>query len=143
MDRFTRPENELPMINGTPNWEVPESVDYSKIMATIKIASINHEFIIVEGILIYANEALNKLYDCTIYLELSKNTYLTRRKHEKRWGEEPAWYQKYVWEAYRQFGRNGQAMYTLSGERPITDKELVSIAESIRAGKDQSSVERS
>lgn len=127
MDEYVLPEDELPKIKGHFNYEVPESIDYNRIIAWIKLNESNYDAIIIEGILAFANESLNQLYDMTMCMRISKSTYLNRRKVETRWGKEPDWYIEYVWDAHQKYGLNHKSHYILSGEKEVSEKDLIDI----------------
>ncbi|MEQ9467646.1 MAG: hypothetical protein RLN88_09550 [Ekhidna sp.] len=131
MDNYVFPENEVPHIQGHPDWEVPESIDYEWVIATIDDNEPDYDFIIVEGILAFANETLRARYDLTVFMEISKATYVKRRKLETRWGKDPEWYIEYVWEAHLKYGQYGSADFVLSGETPIQDADLKRILRKI------------
>lgn len=131
MDQYVFPQEEVPKINGHPDWEVPESINYRKVLDTIEENDPNHDFIIVEGILAFANPTLKELYDVTVYMEISEATYLERRRQETRWGKDPEWYIEYVWEAHLKYGQFHKADFVLSGEKEITDRDLMMITQKI------------
>ncbi len=103
-DDFTRPISEIPLIQDRTDWEQPDSIDFERLIAHIRDQKNSFEFIIVEGLLAFANEELNTLYGMTILLTISKETFLARRKKETRWGKEPDWYLEHVWESYLRSG---------------------------------------
>jgi uridine kinase len=127
MDEYVLPESELPKIKGHADYEVPESIDYDRIIALLKTSDSVYEIIIVEGILAFANEKLNQLYDMTICMEISKSTYLDRRKVETRWGKDPSWYLEHVWDAHQKFGLCPHADFVFSGEEEVTEDDLSNI----------------
>ncbi|MEQ6167569.1 AAA family ATPase [Ekhidna sp. MALMAid0563] len=133
MDNYVLPENDIPKINGHPNWEVPESIDYERILTLLDEKEFIYEVIIVEGILAFANMELNKRYDLTVVMEISKATYMERRKQETRWGKDPNWYLEYVWEAHLKYGQYPEADIILSGEIPIDEDDLNPILQKILA----------
>ena len=133
MDSYVLPENDIPKINGHPNWEVPESIDYERILTLLDENKSIYEVIIVEGILAFANKELNKRYDLTVVMEISKATYLNRRKQETRWGKDPDWYLEYVWEAHLKYGQYPEADIMLSGDPPVDEHDLIPILQKIRA----------
>ncbi|MEQ8629694.1 AAA family ATPase [Ekhidna sp.] len=133
MDNYVLPENDIPKINGHPNWEVPESIDYERILTLLDEKESIYEVIIVEGILAFANMELNKRYDLTVVMEISKATYMERRKQETRWGKDPNWYLEYVWEAHLKYGQYPEADIILSGEIPIDEDDLNPILQKILA----------
>ncbi|WP_425390466.1 uridine kinase family protein [Ekhidna sp.] len=133
MDKYTFLEKNIPKINGLTNWEVPESIDFNKILEAIKDSRQNYDIIIVEGMLAFIYETLNKEYDLTIFMKIGKNTFIRRREKETRWGSEPAWYLKHVWEAYLRFGQYPAADIVISGENITSANDLTPIIQKINA----------
>lgn len=132
MDDYVFEEKKVPHIKGHPDWEVPESIDYERILTTINDRASDYEVIIIEGILAFANEALTSRYDVTVLMEISRDTYFERRKQETRWGKDPDWYLEYVWESYKKYGQYPEADFILSGETTLTDADLTLIIQKIR-----------
>ena len=66
-------------------------------------------------------DELNKHYDFSIYVEISKETFLFRRQQETRWGVEPKWYIEHVWISHLIFGQFSDAHIVLSGENEWTE----------------------
>ena len=127
MDDFVFPKANSPKIQDRTDWEHPLSVNYDQILAAIDKHQDNYDIIIIEGILVMTNEPLKTIYDFTIYLQLSKKTFMKRRKEETRWGAEPDWYLEHVWNSYLKFGQYPKADLILSGETEITLVSLNSI----------------
>ncbi len=123
MDDFVLPEDQIPKIKDRADWELPTSVDFKKLIQAVKTNQ-DHDIIIVEGILIFANTALLELFDTTISIEISKETFLVRRKRETRWGEEPDWFIEHVWESHLKYGTYKKTDIIVSGENQITSEVL-------------------
>ncbi|WP_421978384.1 hypothetical protein [Roseivirga seohaensis] len=103
-DEYALPKDELPEINGIPDWEVPESIDWDTWHKAITQAKVKYDYVIIEGILVFANTNINALIDQPIFLNIDKENFLKRRLKEKRWGKEPEWFIEYVWEAHLKYG---------------------------------------
>lgn len=103
-DEYTLPKDQLPKINGIPDWEVPESIDWDTWHKAITQAKKYYDYVIIEGILVFANTNINALIDQPIFLNIDKENFLKRRLKEKRWGKEPEWFIEYVWEAHLKYG---------------------------------------
>ena len=131
LDEYVFDEKEVPHINGHPDWEVPESIDYKRVEHAIRENKSKYDVIIVEGILAFANASLNALYDLTVFMEISKDTYFERRRLETRWGKDPEWYLEYVWEAHLKYGQYPEADFVLSGETEISEAGLQQIIQKI------------
>ncbi|WP_462252016.1 AAA family ATPase [Ekhidna sp.] len=124
MDDFVLPEDQIPKIKDLTDWELPASVDFKKLIQAVKTNQEDHDIIIVEGILIFAYTALLDLFDTTIFIEISKETFLDRRKRETRWGEEPDWFIEHVWESHLKYGTYKKTDIIVSGENQITNEVL-------------------
>ena len=103
-DEYALPKDELPEINGIPDWEVPESIAWDTWHKAITQAKNHYDYVIIEGILVFANTNINALIDQSIFLNIDKENFLKRRLKEKRWGKEPEWFIEYVWEAHLKYG---------------------------------------
>ena len=103
-DEYTLPKDQLPEINGIPDWEVPESIDWDAWHKAITQAKKHYDYVIIEGILVFANTNINALIDQPIFLNIDKENFLKRRLKEKRWGKETEWFIEYVWEAHLKYG---------------------------------------
>ena len=124
MDDFVFPMEAIPKIKGYTDWEHPGSMDFDLIISKIKKNKDNHDFIIVEGILAFANEALRRFYNLTISMQITKEIFLKRRVEETRWGEEPKWYLEHVWESYLRYGQYPEADFVLRGENEIPEDAI-------------------
>ncbi|MEP0986651.1 hypothetical protein [Ekhidna sp.] len=131
MDDFVFSASDIPKINGKTDWERPESVDFNQILSEVQNSRRNYDIIIVEGILAFANDALRSGYDLTIQIQLSKETFLLRRKKEQRWGDEPDWYLEHVWDSYLKWGQFQEADMQLSGEEELSESLLSSLIKEI------------
>jgi len=131
MDDYVRPKNELPTINGLPNWEIPDAVDYERIIQTIEKNKTHYRFIIIEGILAFADEHLKNYYNTSVFMKIPRETFYERRKEEKRWGTEPAWYWDHVWEAHLKHGQYPEADFVFSGETDFKNAELKQLIKKI------------
>ncbi|MEO9483577.1 MAG: hypothetical protein ABJG47_09040 [Ekhidna sp.] len=128
MDAFVHPASEIPKIRDRTDWERPESVDFERLIQAIKDSK-DYDTIVVEGILIFANETLRKLFDTTIHVEISKDTFLARRRLETRWGDEPEWFLEHVWKSYLRHGQFPEADFVLSGKAPTSMPVISEILE--------------
>ncbi len=123
-DEFNAPG--LPTIRDHIDWEIPEAVDYAGIIDAIKKYSDQFENIIVEGILIFANEALNSMFNRRILLILDEQTFLKRKNNDLRWGQEPEWYVQHIWDSHLKYGYpNQESDYLLITATSPADPERV------------------
>ncbi len=105
MDDYVMEPEKIPRIKDRIDWETPASVDYERIKKKIEESVNQYDLVITEGILIFYSEAVNKLFDKRIFIDIPKSLFYIRRHSDKRWGEEPKWYIDYVWESYLKYGR--------------------------------------
>lgn len=131
MDDYVFSSAQIPKIAELPNWEHPESINYSKIISEINSKQVHYDIILVEGHLAFANDELFKLYDTTIFLEVSKETFYTRRLKETRWGQEPNWYLDHVVYSYQLFGNLSNPDLVISGEKPLSTSTMEEIVSKI------------
>ncbi len=131
MDDFVFSETNIPRIRDRIDWERPESVDFNQIIASIEENQGKYDILLIEGILVFANQQLKDLFHNTIEIKISKETFISRRKKEIRWGEEPDWYLEHVWNSYLKYGQNPQADFTISGETDIAFEGLDKIIKKI------------
>lgn len=131
MDDFVFPESEIPKIKDRTDWECPESIDYQKLVQPIHASVRDFDTIVIEGILAFANDELLSLMDTTIQMEISKDTFLERRRLETRWGDEPEWFLEHVWESHIKHGQYPKADFIVSGEAKITQQSILEILKKI------------
>ena len=109
MDEYIHDKEQIPRIKDRIDWETPASVDYERIKQKIEESTEEYDLVITEGILIFYSEAVNKLFNKRVFLNIPKSLFYLRRHSDKRWGEEPKWYIDYVWESYKQYGQLKEA----------------------------------
>jgi len=103
-DDYVLPQDHLPKINGLPNWEVPQAINWDLWTAAIAKALTQFDHVIIEGILVFANTNINKLINQSFYLTIEKKDFIYRRLKEERWGDEPIWLLEYIWSAHLKHG---------------------------------------
>jgi nicotinamide/nicotinate riboside kinase len=118
-DDFCLPSGMLPLVKGIPDWEQPESMDWDRYHEKIYQASKQHQYLIIEGLFVFDDPVYRKDYSCEIELEIDHETFMNRRNVEQRWGKEPEWYIRYVWEVYQQRNPKPIDGLILSGETSI------------------------
>ncbi len=104
-DDYTFPTPEIPKINGHTDWEIPESIDFDKLIDTVKSELSKNDIVIVEGHLIYSSPVLNKTFDKRIFVNIDKDTFFKRKRLDLRWGKEPEWYINHIWESFLKYGQ--------------------------------------
>lgn len=102
-DNFVLAKEQIPTIKNRIDWEEPKSINWTSLIDRIDELSKHHSFIIIEGIFAFNSSIINDLAVYKVYLELDYELFTERRKDEKRWGPEPAWYLEHVWNAHEKF----------------------------------------
>lgn len=104
-DEFTRAEQNLPVIRGHIDWEIPSSIDFDRLKSEIESHRNKFAFIIVEGLLVFADPDLNQLFNKRLFIDLEKDEFAVRKKEDLRWGPEPDWYIEHIWNAHKHYGQ--------------------------------------
>lgn len=130
-DDFVKPEAEIPKVQDRTDWEHPASIDVDALVSEIYAAQAHHDLIIVEGLLAFHFDELTRLYDLTIFMQIDFEMFLFRRQKETRWGAEPDWYIRHVWEAHLPYGQFPAADFVLTGENEISPKTFTELIKAI------------
>ena len=121
-DNYAMPTPQIPVINGHTNWEIPESLDFDLFYANISDAAKENDIVIAEGLFVFYEQRLLDLFDKKIFLQISKRTFLARKKTDLRWGKEPLWYMEHIWKSHHMYcqsiGEKTDA-FIISGENPV------------------------
>ena len=131
-DDFANPTNEIPKIKGHTNWEIPESLDFDKFYKKIIESADSFKIVLVEGLFVYYEERLLNLYDKSIYMSISKETFIKRKRKDLRWGKEPEWYLQHIWESHFLFCKEIDSRndaFQFSGEVPIDFSSVINFLE--------------
>ena len=121
-DNFAKPTPEIPKIQTHTNWEIPESLDFDRFYKQIVAESKKYDIVIDEGLFVFYEDRLNQLYDKSIYISISKESFVERKKLDLRWGKEPSWYIEHIWDSHQQFFEKIEVRkkaFQLSGEYPV------------------------
>jgi len=102
-DDYAFPTSILPKIHGHADWEIPQSIDFTRYReeALRHIGTV--PFVILEGIFAFHDPELNALMDLKLFLTLKKETFLERKNKDIRWGKEPAWYVEHIWNSHLEY----------------------------------------
>jgi len=103
-DDYVFTENKLPRIKDRIDWEHPESINTIRLMNDLQKEIKNTDVVILEGLFAFHYEKFNKYYQKSIFLSISKETFIKRKASDDRWGYEPPWYIEHIWESYLKFG---------------------------------------
>jgi uridine kinase len=127
-DDFVRDVECIPKIKDHIDWEHPESIEHDKLREAIVAESFQNKYVIVEGLLILWDEQTRLLFDKCFFIEIDKETFVSRKKLDDRWGIEPDWYIEHIWQSYKRFGQlpDGMDCLRLNGCRDIDEVLLMS-----------------
>jgi uridine kinase len=132
-DNFAMPTPEIPKIRDHTDWEIPSSIDFDRFYNQILFEAKNHDIVIDEGLFVFYEERLNRLYDKMIYLSISEETFLERKRQDHRWGIEPEWYVEHIWHNHHRYFEKiaeRKAAFQLSGENPVDYESVFRYLES-------------
>jgi len=125
MDDFVFPEEQIPKIKNETDWEIPESVDYSRLATAISKEKKRTDIVIVDGIMIFNDPKLLALYDRKIFVEIDYETFILRKRKDRRW-KIPEWYHEHIWTSYIVYGMmNIEDSFKLSGTSEFDFKEIM------------------
>ncbi len=122
MDNFMYSHDKLPLTKNYVNREVPEAINFEKLIEQLKVAKpIPNSIVIVEGHLVFAKPNLDELLDCRIFFNIDKATFIERKVKDGRWGKLPDWYIDYCWQAWLQYGQicEKRVHLSLDGNRKL------------------------
>ncbi len=126
MDDFVVPEKDFPKINGLPDWESPATVDYLRLIRTIREKKLLTDLLLLEGILIYNNQELRDLMEVKFFVDLSKIDFFSRKKQDNRW-RVPEWYVQHIWDSHLIHGTiHREDCYHLKGSEAFDIEHIMS-----------------
>ena len=109
----------MPLVRGQIDWENPDSLDFASFREEILKVQKEYDYIIAEGLMVYWNPEVYQLFDKSIFIEISKETFLNRKTLDFRWENEPDWYIEHIWNNHFVYGRTPENMrdvLCMSGE---------------------------
>jgi uridine kinase len=131
-DDYARPTNEIPLINGHTDWEIPESIDYDRYYNAVAKSKKQYDIVIAEGLFVCYDARLVRLCDKFIYISIDKDLFFERKRKDLRWGKEPEWYIEHIWESNNkyclQMGERKSA-FQLSGKLPLDLNSVIAYLE--------------
>ncbi|MBR5515270.1 MAG: AAA family ATPase [Clostridia bacterium] len=99
-----------------PDWNSPESIDYDEILSRIceEKQNRNHEWAIVEGMLLFGIDVLYEMLDIKIFVKANIESCLYRRiiRNIKLFGQSP----EFIGGYYLKCARHREAVYCLPYE---------------------------
>lgn len=121
-DDFVIPQKQIPLIKGKTDWENPVSVDFDEYIASVVARNIENQLVIAEGLFAFSDSVLCKLYDKKIFLEIPQEVFFERKRLDTRWGIEPEWYVKHIWESHLKYGllpKTQTDVFMIDGTEPV------------------------
>ncbi len=103
-DDFVLASAQLPTIRDHFDWEIPESINFDRYLEAVLRCYIGYDIVIAEGLMVFYDKRLVRLFDKKIFIEISKDTFMKRKVDDLRWGREPDWYIEHIWESYLKYG---------------------------------------
>lgn len=130
-DDFVYPKNLIPKVKDHIDWDTPLSIDFTSFKKAIIRSAENHEVSIAEGFLIFYSHEIRQIIDKKIFIELDKNEFYRRKKHDLRWGTEPQWYIDHIWSSYLKYGtisrEEKETAIVLDGEKLPDAEDILSL----------------
>ena len=132
-DEFIYEDKDLPRIKGHIDWEHPKSLNFKALIEKVRTENELKKYVVVEGLMVFWLEELRNLIDKKIYLEITKEAFLSRKTLDNRWGDEPDWYIEHIWENHFIYGKMPEhaiGVLQLDGEASCIDdstKKFLSI----------------
>lgn len=126
-DDFVKKSN-LPKIKNRIDWEHPASLDWTSLKSAIQKAELKYSIVIVEGLFAFYNPSISKLYDKSLFVTIENNLFVERKRKDKRWGFEPEWFIKHIWQSFLKFGNHTflkQEALIINGSKKINMKPII------------------
>jgi len=127
-DDYVKPNYELPLIHQHIDYEIPDSIDFQFYRQRIVTASNSAEMILAEGLFAFYDASTVQIYDREIFLHIREKTFFQRKNNDLRWGKEPAWYIRHIWQSYLTYGaiESGRKdVLYLSGEKETPVEKIL------------------
>ncbi len=99
-DDYIQELDQMPKIRNHIDWEQPDSLDFDALYQAIVEAQKNYQIVVVEGHLLFANERIVTILNKKIFIQISKEAFLSRKTLDHRWGNEPDWYIEHIWDQH-------------------------------------------
>jgi uridine kinase len=128
-DDYVYPEQNIPLVRDHIDWEIPESIHFTKFKQAIRAATKENDIVIAEGFMIYYDPELNSLFDKKIFISLSKEEFFSRKSKDLRWGKEEQWYIKHIWSSFQKYGKlkNKSGVLILNGEKDFDVHQILEL----------------
>lgn len=104
MDDFVFPTEEIPKVRDKVDWECPESINFNLLSEVLDFYITKFEVVVADGFLAFYDDKLADKFDKRIFVSISKETFLSRKEQDLRWGDIPRWFFEHIWESYLKYG---------------------------------------
>ncbi len=122
-DDYVLPKDKLPLINGHIDWENPETVDFKRYRNAIANSMKIKDVVISEGLFGFYDSELNKMMNIKLFMFLDYHQFYRRKKLDLRWGVEPDWYIRHIYDSYIRYSQSyPEDAYPIDASRAIDDK---------------------
>lgn len=113
-DTFVLSAEKLPRIRDHIDWEVPGSMDWKRLEGRVRAACAKNDIVILEGLFAFAYEAINRQYQRSICMHISRSVFWQRKSTDLRWGREPDWYMEHIWQSFLRYGQPPAHLYPIT-----------------------------
>lgn len=127
-DDYIFAQAQIPKVNGKTDWENPASINFDDFLASLLARKTEYGMVIAEGLFAFYDPMLNSFYDKKIFIEITDTEFFDRKRKDTRWGIEPEWYIRHIWESYLKYGllpKDQKAVLKLDGTKSIDPKILM------------------
>jgi nicotinamide/nicotinate riboside kinase len=126
-DTYVKDEKIIPRIKNRIDWEHPKSLDFKELKSLILKNKSKYSVIIVEGLMVFYDAEIYKLFTKKIYIKISETAFLERKKDDNRWGKEPEWYIRHIWQSHFKYGllpKSENSTLLIDGELCCEDEKV-------------------
>lgn len=107
-DDFPNDEKHIPQIRDRIDWEHPQSIHWYHWKRAIDSQLPDCSYLILEGLFAFRPESEVIIQpDLRYYLSIDQDRFLKLRRQETRWGIEPEWFIRHVWDSHFLYGVPG------------------------------------
>ncbi len=126
-DDFVKKISDIPLVKDRTDWDTPLSIDFDFLLDSIAFFYKKCDVLIVEGLYTFYDPRLVVVYRHRIFCEISEKTFLERRTAETRWGREPDWFVRHVWDSFQKYGQpeTDDNLRIVSGEEEFDLKKIL------------------
>lgn len=124
----------LPVIHNHVDWEHPDSIDWRRLKKEVKAAREKTDIIIVEGLFAFYDRAMAGQYDHSVFVQIDKDVFFSRKRQDLRWGKEPEWFIRHIWNSYQKYGKLPDEIKRVIWVSGTATADLEPLVQLLRAG---------